>query len=128
MNGKQLSDKPVGAGKPNVLYWTADAVKLCASSGKIQHYEGPVVTQYEGTVLAIADCLGDWREELITVVEGQLRIYTTIIPAKDRRVTLMQDPIYRNDVAMVSMGYFYPPQLSYYFTQDSAGAKAAATK
>jgi rhamnogalacturonan endolyase len=96
---------------------------LYASGGKIQHYNGPTVTQYEGTPLAIADCLGDWREELITVVEGQLRIYTTTIPAKDRRVTLMQDPIYRNDTAMVSMGYFYPPQLSYYLTQDAVKAK-----
>jgi rhamnogalacturonan endolyase len=51
---------------------------------------------------------------MITAVEGKLRIYTTTIPAKNRRVTLMQDPIYRNDVTMVSMGYFYPPQLSYY--------------
>ncbi|MBM4103197.1 MAG: silent information regulator protein Sir2 [Planctomycetes bacterium] len=120
MNGKLLSDKPVGVGKPNVLYWTAGVVKLCSSGGQIRHYNGSAVTPYEGTVLAIADCLGDWREELITVVEGELRIYTTTIPAKDRHVTLMQDPIYRNDVALVSMGYFYPPQLSYYLTQDSA--------
>jgi hypothetical protein len=25
----------------------------------------------------------------------------------------MQDPLYRNDVALVSMGYFYPPNTSY---------------
>jgi rhamnogalacturonan endolyase len=123
MDGRQLSDKPIGSRTPNALYWMSNAVKLYASGGKIQHYNGPTVTQYEGTPLAIADCLGDWREELITVVEGQLRIYTTTIPAKDRRVTLMQDPIYRNDTAMVSMGYFYPPQLSYYLTQDAVKAK-----
>jgi hypothetical protein len=25
----------------------------------------------------------------------------------------MQDPLYRNDVALVSMGYFYTPSTSY---------------
>jgi hypothetical protein len=30
----------------------------------------------------------------------------------------MQDAIYRLDVAMVSMGYLYPPQVSYSLRQD----------
>jgi rhamnogalacturonan endolyase len=60
---------------------------------------------------------------LITTVPGQLRIYTTTAPSQQRHVTLMQDDIYRLDAAMVSMGYFYPPQLSYYF-----GSKPAAVK
>jgi rhamnogalacturonan endolyase len=55
------------------------------------------------------DCLGDWREEILTSVEGELRIYTTTIPAKTRRVCLMQDRKYRTDVAVQSMGYYYPP-------------------
>ena len=49
--------------------------------------------------MAWADILGDWREEIITYTSGELRIYTTIIPATDRRVCLMQDPLYRIDVA-----------------------------
>jgi hypothetical protein len=28
---------------------------------------------------------------------------------------LMQDPLYRKDVALQTMGYFYPAQLSYHF-------------
>ena len=45
---------------------------------------------------------------------GELRIYSTSIPATDRRVCLMQDPIYRNDVTHRSMGYPHVPMTSYY--------------
>ena len=55
--------------------------------------------------LAIADVLGDWREEIILAVPGELRIYTTTIAAEDRRVCLMRDPIYRMDVCQESSGY-----------------------
>ena len=61
----------------------------------------------------MADVLGDWREEIITSVPGELRIYTTTIPAADRRACLMQDPIYRIDVALAAMGYYQVPMLSY---------------
>ncbi len=70
--------------------------------------------QIEGTVILMADIQGDWREELITLLPGEMRIYCTTIPAKDRRVCLMQDPFYRNQVAHRSMGYEQSPVLSYY--------------
>jgi rhamnogalacturonan endolyase len=60
----------------------------------------------------MGDFIGGWREELITAVRGEMRIYSTTIPATNRRVCLMQDPLYRMDVVMQTMGYFYPPQLS----------------
>ena len=41
--------------------------------------------------------------------DGPLRIATTTVPSSSRHVTLMQDALYRNDVAHASMGYFYPP-------------------
>jgi rhamnogalacturonan endolyase len=50
---------------------------------------------------------------LITSTPGELRIYSTTIPARDRRVCLMQDPIYRIDVAVSTMGYYAAPMLSY---------------
>ena len=62
----------------------------------------------------IADLYGDWREEIVTVLKGEIRIYTTNHPAKDRRVTLMQDPIYRSYIAHRSMGYPQSPVPSYY--------------
>ena len=68
----------------------------------------------EGSLQLIADLYGDWREEMVMSMPGELRIYTTNIPAKDRRVTLMQDGIYRSYVAHRSMGYPQAPVTSYY--------------
>lgn len=63
----------------------------------------------EGKVVGIADCLGDWREELIVSLPGEVRIYSTTIPASSRRVCLLQDRQYRTSVARQTMGYLYPP-------------------
>ena len=68
----------------------------------------------EGDILMMADMEGDWREELITALPGELRIYRTNIPARDRRVTLMQDALYRSYVAHRSMGYPQAPVPSFY--------------
>ena len=65
----------------------------------------------EGKILGIADCLSDWREEIITVVSGELRIYSTTIPSDTCRVCLMQGRFYRMGVVSASMAYLYPPQL-----------------
>jgi hypothetical protein len=74
-------------------------------------YVGETIGTLQGTVVAIADCLGDWREELIVSVAGEIQIYSTTIPATTRRVGLMQDRQYRTSVARQTMGYFYPPIL-----------------
>jgi rhamnogalacturonan endolyase len=66
----------------------------------------------EGTLLGIADVVGDWREEILTCVDGELRIYTTTVPTNLRRPCLLQDRQYRLGVAAMSMGYLCPPQLS----------------
>jgi rhamnogalacturonan endolyase len=65
-------------------------------------------------VQQIADISGDWREEIVTFTNGELRIYSTTIPAKDRRVSPMQDPIYRHCVTTRTMAYSRVPQASYY--------------
>lgn len=81
----------------------------------IQKYKGEILkNDIEGSVMMMADMYGDWREELITTVPGKLLIYSTTIPAKDRRICLMQDPLYRSDVVHRSMGYFQSPVTSYY--------------
>lgn len=89
-----------------------------SSNGKslsIIKWKGESLTEgIGGDILMIADLYGDWREEIITALPGEIRIYTTNIPAKDRRVTLMQDAIYRNYVAHRSMGYPQAPVPSYY--------------
>jgi len=90
-----------------------------SKGGDILKYKGAKLGNIEGKVIAIADILGDWREEIITTVPGELRIYTTTIPATRRYTWLMEDPIYRNDVTLVSMGYLYPPQLTHPLTAET---------
>jgi rhamnogalacturonan endolyase len=113
----------------NWIWWDADRVRENIQYGRgtrgsggftpgkltIRKYKGPVVTDnIEGTVILMADIRGDWREELITLLPGEMRIYSTTIPATDRRVSLMQDPLYRNMVAHRSMGYEQSPVTSFY--------------
>ncbi len=71
----------------------------------IDHEFGPI----EGKVVAIGDFLGDWREELVVSLPGELRIYSTTIPTERRGVCLLQDRQYRTAVACQLMGYLYPP-------------------
>ena len=64
--------------------------------------------------LAYGDIIGDWREEVITYADGELRIYITTIPAQQRFYTFMHDPIYRIDVALQTMGYMQTPHPSFF--------------
>ena len=81
----------------------------------ILKYGAGKIGEFEGRLISIADLMGDWREEIIVSVPGEIRIYTTTIPTTRRRVSLLQDPLYRKNVTLQTMGYFYPPQLSYHF-------------
>ena len=63
----------------------------------------------------VGDLFGDWREEIVTVVDGELRVYTTTIPAADRRVTFLQDPLYRSYIYNRSMGYQQSPSPTHNF-------------
>ncbi|MBI4327100.1 MAG: silent information regulator protein Sir2, partial [Chloroflexi bacterium] len=109
--GKRLSDQSLGELAPKAVYWLDGPTKVYIVGNKIFKYPRQQIGAVEGRIVAIADGLGDWREEIITALDGEIRIYTTAIPATTRRVCLMQDRLYRTDVAMQTMGYFYPPQL-----------------
>ncbi len=94
-------------------WWDADLQRELIR-GQMSDYEGDAVSErIEGNVVLVADVVGDWREEIFTTVAGELRIYTTPIPAMDRRVCLMQDGSYRMRTTMNAMGYFQVPTLSY---------------
>jgi len=97
-----------------LVWWDADLLRELHSRSSITKWKGAEIGRTEGSVQHVADLTGDWREEIVTVANGELRIYTTSIPAADRRVTLMQDPLYRNDVTHRSMGYPHVPMTSYY--------------
>jgi hypothetical protein len=100
---------------PRCAYWDADPQRELVVGPRIYKFEtnATCFEPVEGAQIAWADVLGDWREEIITALPGELRIYTTTIPAQDRRPCLMQDPLYRHDVAHLAMGYAQPPMLSY---------------
>lgn len=101
-----------------LVWWDADPVREMLTRNRIAKWKGRPLTEIAGGVQHIADLCGDWREEVVTCTEGQLRIYSTTIPATDRRVCLMQDPLYRNDVTHRSMGYAHYPMTSYYLGSE----------
>lgn len=109
--GERLSDQSLGELSPKAVYWLDSSNKVFIVNKTMFKWPREKVGAIEGQIVAIADCLGDWREEIITSLKGEIRIYTTSVPSKSRRVCLMQDRLYRTDVAMQTMGYFYPPQL-----------------
>lgn len=108
-SGKEID---FGFGVPSA-WWDADLQREILR-GQARDYDGGVVSEkIEGSVVLVADVLGDWREEVLTTVAGELRIYTTPVPAMDRRVCLMQDAPYRMRTVMNAMGYLQVPMLSY---------------
>lgn len=111
--GQMLSDQRQST-MSQPVYWDADPQRELLRGARICDFPaGEHPPKVVGHLVAVADVVGDWREELITSTPGELRIYTTTIPAKDRRVCLMQDPIYRLDLAVATMGYYGAPMLSY---------------
>jgi rhamnogalacturonan endolyase len=139
--GQLLGTREDVPGCRNWIFWDADLLRETFAGGtglggrgqsSIVKYKGPTLTKgIEGAIIMMADLLGDWREELVTVIPGELRIYTTTIPAQDRRVCLMQDPVYRAEVAHRSMGYEQSPAPGYYLgaaPADSAKATLVIQK
>jgi rhamnogalacturonan endolyase len=121
----------------NWIFWDGDLLRETIGGGGgigfgrgplsiVKYKGGTLTTGIQGSVVMMADILGDWREELITVLPGELRIYTTTIPAKDRRVCLMQDSVYRAEVAHRSMGYEQSPVPGYYLGIPPADSAQAA--
>ncbi len=112
-DGEVLSEEmPWGFG-PRTVYWDADPQRELLTNRVFDYGTNNVHIKIEGKVICVVDIVGDWREEIITSVKGELRIYGTTIPAKDRRACLMQDPLYRMDTAVASMGYYQVPMTSY---------------
>ena len=99
-----------------LVWWDADRLREIEENGRIFKWKGQTLTSgIEGHVMLWADLVGDWREEVVTCTRSnEIRIYTTVIPAEDRRVCLMQDPLYRMDVALKAMGYDQVPMTGYY--------------
>ena len=106
-----------------LAWWDADRLRELVSRGSISKWRGETLGRIEGTIHHVADLAGDWREEIVTFIGGELRVYSTTIAAADRRVTLMQDPLYRNDATHRSMGYPHVPMTSYYLGMEVAPSR-----
>ncbi len=112
--GRQLENRPVPDCR-NWVWWDGDLLRETIQDTRIVKWPGETVAEgIEGTILLIGDLSGDWREEIVTSVDGELRIYGTGLPARDRRTTLMQDPVYRSYLVERSQGYPQSPVPSYY--------------
>ncbi|MBN1807057.1 MAG: hypothetical protein JW837_17545 [Sedimentisphaerales bacterium] len=109
--GELIEFKETGSLTPRPVWWDSDPQKEVIVSGAICDWGGKEIQPIMGRVIAVVDCLGDYREEVITSLKGELRIYTTTIPTSSCRTCLMQDHQYRLGIAAQTMGYYYPAQL-----------------
>ena len=126
--GEVISRENLAGFGPRVAYWDADLQRELVH-GRIWKYKGAtLLPKIPGQVVAIADIFGDWREEIIVSVPGEMRIYTTTIPAADRRVCLMQDRLYRMDVVAAAMGYWQVPMTSYDLAAEATKNATEAAK
>ncbi|MEW6360350.1 MAG: silent information regulator protein Sir2 [Planctomycetota bacterium] len=124
--GNLISSAPINGLAPRAIRWDADPQQEVILKGDVlaegmDREKTKVLSKIVGRPVLIADCLGDWREEVITSAKGELRIYSTTIPADSRRPCLMQDRLYRGYVANSSMGYWYPPLLGESSVSDAGG-------
>ncbi len=94
------------------IWWDADLQREILMRFPYDHEGARVGPAFKGGGMAL-DLYGDWREEVLAGSPGELRIYTTDIPAMDRRVTLMRDKSYRSRIVMETSGYAQRPILEY---------------
>ena len=90
--------------------WNAESTDLLLKAERVVSNNGT-----KGNPCLSGDILGDWREEVIWPSEDQteLRIYSTTIPAVDRRATWMNDRQYRLAIALQNVAYNQPPHPSF---------------
>lgn len=90
--------------------WNTESTDLLLKAEGVASNNGT-----KGNPCLSGDILGDWREEVIWASEDQteLRIYSTTIPAVDRRATWMNDRQYRLAIAWQNVAYNQPPHPSF---------------
>jgi rhamnogalacturonan endolyase len=111
-DGTRISDKSFGTLSPLAIWWDDDPQKEILVDQRLFKYPDQTIMKIEGRALAIADLFGDWREEIIAALPGELRIYSSTRASTWRRPWLMDDRQYRLGVVAGTMGYYREPQLS----------------
>ncbi len=94
------------------LWWDNDPQKEVIIKNEVTDWYGKTHQKVEGSVIAVMDCFGDYREEVITSFKGFIRIYSTTILSDKLIPCLLEDSQYRKGIVTQSMGYYYPAQLS----------------
>ena len=71
--------------------------------------------------IAVADVVGDWREEMLyyDATAHEIKIGTAITVTSERFYTFMQDPIFRNDVSSTANGYQNSNYTTFYMGSDT---------
>ena len=90
----------------------ADDLMEVIIKGKLFNHLGDAITSIGGKVLTLGDILEYCREEVVSSLIGEVRIYSRSTVSDNRGITLVQDGQYRLGVSRSTMGYYYPPQLS----------------
>ena len=112
-DGKRLSDQNLWGLAPRAVWWDADDLKEICFENKVFDYNGKTKLEVEGKVLIVADIIGDWREEIVTSLPGEVRIYSTNILSDKKEICRMQNHLYRMAVADATMGYYNAPQVGF---------------
>ena len=143
---KVIEGGPATEGSNDALYWSHlnqriywdgdlldevfDSPGSNARNGAVYKPGGGRLITFDGTNTAnssknnpgaIADILGDWREEVVmrngTQGSKTIRIFTTNTPTNYGIYTLWHDHQYRNAMVWQCVGYNQPPHKSYFLGQ-----------
>lgn len=147
--GKLLSQDNLGGLAPKAVYWGPGAqkglIRLRSDVNALPFADivdvetGAVIAQIQRPatmiktdrsyfkLLAIADVIGDWREEILAVDRGNLVIYMSTVPTNVRQPWLMSDHTYKMNAILSSMGYYHQPLLGYDLQTEIYGSTVPAT-
>jgi rhamnogalacturonan endolyase len=126
--GTYVAERPTYANSfvcDRAYWWGTDLLREISMGGRMfsWNYTTDSVTRI-GTCdpIAVADVVGDWREEILyyDATNHKIKIGTAITVTSERFYTLMQDPIFRNDVSSSANGYQNSNYTTFYMGSDMA--------
>jgi len=126
--GTYVAERPTNANSfvcDRAYWWGTDLLREISQGIRMfsWNYTTDSVTRI-GTCdpIAVADVVGDWREEMLyyDATNHKIKIGTAITVTSKRFYTLMQDPIFRNDVSSSANGYQNSNYTTFYMGSDMA--------
>ena len=126
--GTYVAGRPTNASSfvcDRAYWWGTDLLREISQGMRMfsWNYTTDSVTRI-GTCdpIAVADVVGDWREEMLyyDATNHKIKIGTAITVTSKRFYTLMQDPIFRNDVSSSANGYQNSNYTTFYMGSDMA--------